>query len=141
MTIQKVGVVGCGLMGSGIAQVCAQKGHPTIVREINEEVLKKGMDRIRGSLAEGVKRGKATAAQAELTLNNLAGTTSLADLKDCDLVIEAVVENLDEKRKVFSELDRVCKTSTIFASNTSSISITAQRRQRSGWTGSSGFTS
>src|SRR5438552_9931606 len=85
MPIQKVGVVGCGLMGSGIAQICAQKGHPTIVREINEEVLKKGMDRIRGSLAEGVKRGKATSAQAELTLNNLAGTTSLADLKDCDL--------------------------------------------------------
>src|SRR5438552_13914089 len=122
MAIQKVGVIGCGLMGSGIAQVCAQKGHPTVVREINDEALKKGLDRIRGFLAEGVKRGKMTPAQSELTLNNLTGTTSLAELQDCDLVIEAVVENLDEKRKVFAELDRVCKPSAIFASNTSSIS-------------------
>jgi 3-hydroxybutyryl-CoA dehydrogenase len=126
MTIQTVGVVGCGLMGSGIAQVSAQKGHPTLVREVNEELLKKGLDRIRSFLAEGVKRGKVTPAQSELILGNLTGTTSLADLKDCDLVIEAVVENLDEKRKVFAELDRVCKPSTIFASNTSSIPISAQ---------------
>jgi 3-hydroxybutyryl-CoA dehydrogenase len=126
MSIEKVGIVGCGLMGSGIAQVCAQKGHPTVVREVSDEALKKGLERIRVSLGEGVKRGKLTPAQSELTLNNLTGTTALADLKDCDLVIEAVVENLDEKRKVFAELDRVCKPSTIFASNTSSISITAQ---------------
>lgn len=126
MSIQNVGVVGCGLMGSGIAQVCAQKGVPTLVREINDEALKKGLDRIRGFLAEGVKRGKVPQAQMDQTLANLKGTTALADLKDCDLVIEAVVENLDEKRKVFAELDKVCKPSTIFASNTSSISITAQ---------------
>ena len=126
MSIQKVGVVGCGLMGSGIAQVCAQAGHPTLVREINDEALKKGLDRIRGFLAGGVQKGKLTQAQMDQTLGNLQGTTALADLKDCDLVIEAVVENLDEKRKVFSELDKVCKPSTIFASNTSSISITAQ---------------
>jgi 3-hydroxybutyryl-CoA dehydrogenase len=126
MPIQKVGVVGCGLMGSGIAQVCAQKGVPTLVREINDEALKRGLDRIRGFLADGVKRGKVAQAQMDQTLANLSGTTSLAELKDCDLVIEAVVENLDEKRKVFAELDRVCKPSTIFASNTSSISITAQ---------------
>jgi len=126
MSIHSVGVVGCGLMGSGIAQVCAQKGHPVIVREINDEALKKGMDRIRGFLAEGVKRGKMTQPQVDQVLSNLKGTTSLADLKDCDLVIEAVVENLDEKRKVFGELDKVCKPSTIFASNTSSISISAQ---------------
>ena len=124
MPIQKVGVIGCGLMGSGIAQVCAQKGVPTIVREINDDALKKGLDRIRNFLAEGVKRGKVPQAQMDQTLANLSGTTSLAELKDCDLVIEAVVENLDEKRKVFAELDRVCKPSTIFASNTSSISIT-----------------
>jgi 3-hydroxybutyryl-CoA dehydrogenase len=126
MPIQKVAVIGCGLMGSGIAQVCAQKGIPTIVREINDEALKKGLDRIRNFLAEGVKRGKVPQAQMDQTLANLSGTTSLAELKDCDLIIEAVVENLDEKRKVFAELDRVCKASTIFASNTSSISITAQ---------------
>jgi 3-hydroxybutyryl-CoA dehydrogenase len=126
MPIQKIGVVGCGLMGSGIAQVCAQKGLPTLVREINDEALKKGVDRIRNFLAEGVKRGKVPQAQMDQTLAHLSGTTSLAELKDCDLVIEAVVENLEEKRRVFSELDRVCKPSTIFASNTSSISITAQ---------------
>jgi 3-hydroxybutyryl-CoA dehydrogenase len=126
MPIQNVGIIGCGLMGSGIAQVCAQKGFPTLVREINDEALEKGLDRIRTFLAEGVKRGKVPQAQMDQTLANLRGTTSLAELKDCDLVIEAVVENLDEKRKVFAELDRVCKPSTIFASNTSSISITAQ---------------
>jgi len=126
MPIQKIGIIGCGLMGSGIAQVCAQKGLPTVVREINDEALKKGLDRIRNFLAEGVKRGKVPQAQMDQTLANLSGTTSLAELKDCDLIIEAVVENLDEKRKVFAELDRVCKPSTIFASNTSSISITAQ---------------
>jgi 3-hydroxybutyryl-CoA dehydrogenase len=126
MAIHSVGVVGCGLMGSGIAQVCAQKGHPTIVREINDEALRKGMDRIRSFLAEGVKRGKMAQAQIDQVLANLRGTTHLADLKDCDLVIEAVVENLEEKRRVFAELDGVCKPSTIFASNTSSISISAQ---------------
>jgi 3-hydroxybutyryl-CoA dehydrogenase len=126
MPIQKIGVVGCGLMGSGIAQVCAQKGLLTLVREVNDEFLKKGLDRIRTFLGEGVKRGKVPQAQMDQTLANLSGTTSLAELKDCDLIIEAVVENLDEKRKVFSELDQVCKPSTIFASNTSSISITAQ---------------
>jgi len=113
-------------MGSGIAQVCAQKGHPTIVREVNEDALRKGMDRIRSFLAEGVKRGKMTQGQMDQVLSNLRGTTLLADLRDCDLVIEAVVENLQEKRKVFGELDQVCKASTIFASNTSSISISAQ---------------
>ena len=75
MPIQKVGVIGCGLMGSGIAQVCAQKGHATIVREVNDEVLKRGLDRIRGFLAEGVKRGKVTQAQMDQTLANLAITT------------------------------------------------------------------
>jgi 3-hydroxybutyryl-CoA dehydrogenase len=126
MVIHSVGVVGCGLMGSGIAQVCAQKGHPTVVREVSDEALKKGMDRIRSFLAEGVRRGKMPQAQMDQVLANLKGTTRLADLQDCDLVIEAVVENLDEKRKVFAELDRVCKPSTIFASNTSSISISLQ---------------
>jgi 3-hydroxybutyryl-CoA dehydrogenase len=125
MAIRTVGVIGCGLMGSGIAQVCAQKGYRTVVREMNDDVLQKGLDRVRGFLAEGVKRGKVAQADADRTLGNLTGTTSFADLKDCDLVIEAVVENLDEKRKVFAELDRVCPPHAILASNTSSISITA----------------
>jgi 3-hydroxybutyryl-CoA dehydrogenase len=126
MGIINVGVVGCGLMGSGIAQVSAQKGYPTLVREIHEDALRKGMDRIRGFLGEGVRRGKVSQAEMDKALGNLRGTTSLGDLKDCDLVIEAVIENLDEKRKVWAELDRICKPTAIFASNTSSISITSQ---------------
>jgi 3-hydroxybutyryl-CoA dehydrogenase len=126
MSIRNVGVVGCGLMGSGIAQLCAQKGYRTIVREINDKALQQGMDRIRGFLADGVNRGKVPQAQMDQTLAGLTGTTNLADFKDCDLVIEAVVETLEEKRKVFADLDRICKPETIFASNTSSISITAQ---------------
>jgi 3-hydroxybutyryl-CoA dehydrogenase len=125
VTIATVGVVGCGLMGSGIAQVCALKGYRTIVREVNEELLSRGLGRIRAFLQEGVKRGKVAQADADKALANLSGTINLADLKDCDLVIEAVVEDLEEKRKVFAELDRVCKPGAILASNTSSISITA----------------
>lgn len=125
MTVSKVGVVGCGLMGSGIAQVCAQKGHSVVVREVNDDVLRRGLDRLRGFLAEGVKRGKVAQEEMDRTLAKISGTTSFADLKDCDLVIEAVVENLDEKRKVFAELDRVCKPETLLATNTSSISVTA----------------
>ncbi|MBI4565945.1 MAG: 3-hydroxybutyryl-CoA dehydrogenase [Planctomycetes bacterium] len=125
MAILRVGVVGCGLMGSGIAQVCAQKGFPTIIREVSEELLKKGMDRIRAFLQEGVRRGKIAQDEMNRTLGQISGTTAFGDLKDCDLVIEAVVENLDEKRKVFSELDRTCKPEAILASNTSSISLTA----------------
>jgi 3-hydroxybutyryl-CoA dehydrogenase len=126
MAIQVVGVVGCGLMGSGIAQVTAQKGYRTIVREVSDDLLRKGLDRIRGFLSEGVKRGKVSQADMDKTLGFISGTTKLEDFRDCDLVIEAVVENLAEKRKVFAELDRVCKPSALFASNTSSISITAQ---------------
>jgi 3-hydroxybutyryl-CoA dehydrogenase len=125
VTISTVGVIGCGLMGSGIAQVCAQKGYRTIVREVNEDLLSRGLSRIRTFLQEGVKRGKIAQPDADKTLEKLTGTTNLADLKDCDLVIEAVVENLEEKRKVFAELDRVCKPQAILASNTSSISLTA----------------
>ena len=125
MAISTVGVVGSGLMGSGIAQVCAQKGYRTIVREVSDEFLARGLGRIRGFLQEGVKRGKVAPADAEKALANLTGTTALSDLKDCDLVIEAVVENLEEKRKVFAELDRACKPQAILASNTSSILITA----------------
>src|SRR5688572_17335629 len=123
MAISSVGVIGCGLMGSGIAQVCAQKGYATIVREVSDEFLSRGLGRIRVFLQEGVKRGKITQADADKALAKVTGTTSFEDLKDCDLVIEAVVENLDEKRKVFAELDRVCKPTAILASNTSSILI------------------
>ena len=125
MAIRTVGVVGCGLMGSGIAQVCAQKGYRVVVRETSEELLRKGLDRVRGFLAEGVKRGKVAQADMDQVLAGMSGTTSLADFKDCDLVIEAIVENLEKKREVFAELDRVCPPHAILASNTSSISITS----------------
>ena len=125
MAISTVGIVGCGLMGSGIAQVCAQKGYKTVVREVNDELLNRGLGRIKAFLQEGVKRGKVTQGDADQALAKLSGTTDLGALKDCDLVIEAVVENLEEKKRVFADLDKACKPTAILASNTSSISITA----------------
>jgi 3-hydroxybutyryl-CoA dehydrogenase len=124
MPIRKVGVVGCGLMGSGIAQVSAQAGFPTVVREISQPLLDKGMGAIRKFLQGGVDKGKLAATDMEKTLANLTGTVNLKDLADCDLVIEAAVENLGTKKELFAELDRTCKAGTILASNTSSLSIT-----------------
>ena len=124
MEIRKVGVVGCGLMGSGIAQVSAQANFPTVVREVTAELLEKGMGSIRKFLQGGVEKGKMSAGDMEKTLANLKGTTRLEDLTDCDLVVEAVSENLPLKREVFGTLDRACKREAIFASNTSSLSIT-----------------
>lgn len=123
--IQKVGVVGCGLMGSGIAQICAQNGYPVTVCEVNMELANKGLDRIRKFLEEGIKKGKVTRDQLESTMKNLKATTKFEDFEDCDIVIEAVTENMATKKETFRTLDRVCKPSTIFASNTSSLSITA----------------
>ena len=123
MAIRKVGVVGCGLMGSGIAQICAAAGLETVVREANDEFLQKGLKRIDGFLQGGVDKGKMTADQKVQILSRLKGTTKAADLADCDLVIEAIIENMGEKRKLFAELDAACKPSTIFASNTSSLPI------------------
>jgi 3-hydroxybutyryl-CoA dehydrogenase len=124
MAIQKVGVIGCGLMGSGIAQVSAAAGFPTVVREVSDEILQKGLGSIRKFLEGGVAKGKVTEETMKTTLGNLKGTTQLEDLADCDLVIEAVVENIDLKRELFSKLDTICKAETLFASNTSSLSIT-----------------
>ena len=124
MSVTKVGVLGCGLMGSGIAQVCAQSGHNTIVLEVSQQLVDKGLASIDKFLKGGVERGKISAEQRDRTLANLKGTTDLKDLADRDLIIEAVVENLQAKREMFSRLDEVCKAQTIFASNTSSLSIT-----------------
>ena len=124
MAIQTVGVVGCGLMGSGIAQVSAQAGFPTVVREVSDDVLARGMGAIRKFLQGGVDKGKLAAADMEQTLGRLEGTTALADLAACDLVIEAAPENLGLKRELFQALDAACPPQTIFASNTSSLSIT-----------------
>ncbi|HJO03135.1 MAG TPA: 3-hydroxybutyryl-CoA dehydrogenase [Acidobacteriota bacterium] len=124
MPIKKVGVVGCGLMGSGIAQVCAQAGYETVVREVSDALVEKGLARIGGFLAKAVERGKASQEDVDSALGRLAGTTELSDLADCDLVIEAVPEDLEIKRQTYAALDEACKESTIFASNTSSLSIT-----------------
>ncbi len=124
MAIQKVGVVGCGLMGSGIAQVSAQAGFPTVVREVSANALEKGLGSIRRFLQGGVDKGKLAAADMERTLANLAGTVELRDLADCDLVVEAAPENLALKRELFGALDGLCQPAAIFASNTSSLSIT-----------------
>jgi len=124
MEIRKVGVVGCGLMGSGIAQVAAMAGCPTVVREVSEELLKKGVSSIEKSLAKFVEKGQLSPGQRAQTLGRLKPTTELDDFADCDLVIEAVTENLELKRKTFAELDGIVKPEAIFASNTSSLSIT-----------------
>ncbi len=124
MAIKTVGVVGCGLMGSGIAQVCAEAGYEVVVREVSEDLLKKGLGKIELFLKRGVEKGKVTPERMKEVLSRLDGTTDLARLSGCDVVLEAVVESLDLKREVYQALDRACPAHTIFASNTSSLSIT-----------------
>jgi 3-hydroxybutyryl-CoA dehydrogenase len=124
MAIQKVGVIGCGLMGSGIAQVSAAAGFPTVVREVSANALEKGMGSIKKFLEGGVAKGKVTQADMDKVLGNLKGTVELKDLADCDLVIEAATENLGLKKELFQAMDAACKPGAIFASNTSSLSIT-----------------
>ena len=124
MAIQKVGVIGCGLMGSGIAQISAQAGFKTVVREVSPNALEKGMGSIKKFLQGGVDKGKLAPEDMAKTLANLSGTTDFKDLADCDLVVEAATENLGLKKELFGALDGVCKPEAIFASNTSSLSIT-----------------
>ncbi len=122
--VRTVGVVGCGLMGSGIAEVCARAGFQVIVREVNEELLRKGLDRIRASMAKAVERGKLAASEMEAAWGRIRGTLNMEDFAACDLVIEAVVEEMKVKKAVFAELDRICPPHAVLASNTSSLSIT-----------------
>lgn len=123
MQIKKVGVLGCGLMGSGIAQVCASAGFETYVREVDQKYLDKGFAGIEKSLSKFAEKGKITADQKTEIQNRLHGTTSLDDLKDCDLIIEVVIEDIKIKNEMFSHLDKICGDHTIFASNTSSLTI------------------
>jgi len=123
MTIRKVGVVGCGQMGSGIAQVGALSGYEVKVREVTMELFERGFRRIEGSLAKFVEKQKLTATDRDAALKRISGTTALSDLKDCDLVVDAVIEDFDEKTRIFRELDGLCGPQTILASNTSSLSI------------------
>ncbi len=124
MQVKTVGVVGCGLMGSGIAQVCAEAGYDVIVREVTDDLLKKGLGKIEAFLKKGVDRGKLTPERMREVMGRLRGTTDLAALGASDLVIEAVVENVELKRSAYAALDAACPAHTIFASNTSSLSIT-----------------
>jgi 3-hydroxybutyryl-CoA dehydrogenase len=124
MAIEKVGVVGCGLMGSGIAQVCAQAGFPTVVREVNAQLVEKGLKSIEKNLGRLAEKGTITEAAKTEIRGRLKGTTTIEDLKDCDLIIEAIVEQLPAKRELFAALDGLCPAETIFASNTSSLTIT-----------------
>jgi 3-hydroxybutyryl-CoA dehydrogenase len=123
MAIEKVGVIGCGLMGSGIAQVAAQSGFQVIVHEVSEDLLGKGIGRIQGFVGKDLEKGKIPKEEAEAVLKRLKGTINLEDLADCDLIIEAIVENMEVKRKLYNSLDKLCKPETIFVSNTSSLPI------------------
>ena len=124
MVIQRVGVVGCGLMGSGIAQVVAAAGFETTVREVNAELVEKGLKGIEKNLNRLVEKGTITDAAKGQIRSRLKGTTSIDDLKSCDVIVEAIIEQLPAKRELFSALDKICPASTIFASNTSSLTIT-----------------
>jgi 3-hydroxybutyryl-CoA dehydrogenase len=124
MEIKKVGVLGCGLMGSGIAQVAASAGCEVVVKEVSQELIDRGFGGIDKSLAKFVEKGKLSAEDRTATMGRLKGTLEDADLADCDLIVEVIVENLAVKRETFARLDAVCKPETIFASNTSSLSIT-----------------
>lgn len=124
MEIKKVGVVGCGLMGSGIVQVVASAGFDTVAREVNDELLEKGLGIIEKSLGKFVEKGKITAEEKKAIQGRIRRTTKVEDLKDCDLVIEAITENPQIKKDLYKQLDGLCPKHTIFASNTSSISIT-----------------
>ena len=123
MEIKKVGVVGCGLMGSGIAEVCARAGYDTLVREVDESLLAKGMERLHRSMSGAVERGKLSEEDRNAAAERLRGTTRLEELADRDLVIEAAIENREAKREIFATLDRACPPHTLLASNTSSIPI------------------
>ncbi len=122
--IEKVGVVGCGLMGSGIAQVAAQAGCQVTVREVSQQLLDKGLAGIDKNLARLVEKGTVSAADRDQIRGRLRGTTNVEDLKDSDVIIEAIIEQLPAKRELWGALDKICPKSTIFASNTSSLSIT-----------------
>jgi 3-hydroxybutyryl-CoA dehydrogenase len=124
MEIKKIGVVGAGVMGSGIAQVCAQAGFEVIMRDLTDELVQKGLKNIENFLNEGIKRGKVTEEQKQQTLSRIKGTTKLEDLKDVDFVIEAAVEIMDVKKQVFQELDKLVRPEVILSTNTSSLSIT-----------------
>jgi len=121
--IKRVGVVGCGAMGSGITQVCAQSGYQVVASEINDELLNKGLTSISNFLAKSVEKGKLSQQDKDSILARIKGTTNTKDFSDCDLIIEAAVENMELKKKILAELDKICPKHAILATNTSCLSI------------------
>lgn len=124
MEIKKIGVIGAGAMGNGIAQMAAQIGYEVVLRDIKEEYVERGIKNVDRFLSKSVEKGKLEAAQKDAIMGRIKGTTEMSDLKDVDFVIEAVIENLDLKKSVFKELDELCAPHVILASNTSSMSLT-----------------
>jgi len=123
MEVKRIGVVGCGLMGSGIAEVCARSGYSTIVLEVNQQFLDKGLNALKSSLEKAASKGKLSAQDKDATLARLKGTIKPEDFKDVDMVLEAVIENMDEKKRIMSTMDKICPPHAILASNTSCLSI------------------
>ena len=123
MPFKKIGVVGCGLMGRGIAEVSAKSGYSVVVSEVNKELIVKGMDAIGKSLSRAVEKGKISDADKQAALGRIQGTVDMKDLRDCDLIVEAAVENLGLKKKIFVELDNICPPNTILSTNTSCLSV------------------
>src|SRR6266540_4340658 len=137
MAIKRIGVLGAGLMGAGIAQVAATSGYEVTVVEVSKELIEKGLSGIEKSLAKFAEKGAISAGQKDEALRRLRGATELEEVAGADIVIEAIVENLQAKRDTYARLDALCKPEAIFASNTSSLSITemmtatgAERRRR-----------
>ena len=124
MTIRKVGVVGCGLMGGGVAQTCAQSGYETVVLEVNQQLLDKGIQRIHGAWDTLASKGKLSQGQVDENRARLHGTLEMADFANCDLVIEAVIENMEEKLRLFPALDHIVKPEALLLTNTSSLNVT-----------------
>ena len=126
MEIQKVGVLGCGLMGHGITQICAQAGWDVVVREVSQDKLDKGIAKIEKQLGRAVEKGKIEQADADAVRGRIQGTLDYADLADCDLVIEAITEDLGQKLEMWKEVDGIVKDDAVFATNTSSLSVADQ---------------
>lgn len=122
--MEKIFILGAGTMGSGIAQTFAAKGHEVIIRDIKDEFVQGGLNKINKSLSKLVTKGKMTEQGKEDILKRISGTTDMNFAEDCDLIVEAAIENMEIKKQIFSELDKICKPETILASNTSSLSIT-----------------
>jgi 3-hydroxybutyryl-CoA dehydrogenase len=125
MEIRKIGVLGAGAMGNGIAQVCAQAGHEVVMRDIADKFVQRGLKTIEGFLSKSVEKGKITEDEKKKVVGRIKGSTEISDLKDCDFVIEAVLEDLELKKQVFQEVEKLTRPEVILATNTSSMSITA----------------